>query len=75
MRDTARLISRLRNRQFGVLVTTSFVANQAYKEIKEDMHPVIIITAKDIVEILKDKGIGSECLVNNWLNDRYGMLL
>ena len=36
VRDMSRLISRLRHRQFGVLVTTSYVAVQAYREIKED---------------------------------------
>ena len=29
VKDLSRLISRLRHRQFGVLVTTSFVAKQA----------------------------------------------
>src|ERR1700679_3666101 len=37
--DVSRLISRLRHRQFGILVTTSYVEAQAYKEIKEDGHP------------------------------------
>ncbi len=32
--DVARLISRLRQRQFGVFVTTSVVARQAYKEVR-----------------------------------------
>ena len=44
-------------RQFGVLVTTSYVARQAYKEIREDTHPVIIISGKDIVETLKKAGV------------------
>ena len=50
---TKRLISRLKHRQFGVLVTTSFVARQAYKEIREDGHPVIIVSGADIVSVLK----------------------
>lgn len=36
VRETSRLISRLRHRQFGVLVTTSHLDRQAYKEIRED---------------------------------------
>jgi hypothetical protein len=32
VREMSRLISRLRHRQFGVLVTTSYVDNQAYRE-------------------------------------------
>ena len=52
VKETSRLISRIRNRQFGVLVTTSFVAQQAYEEIIEDQHPIAIIAGKDIVDIL-----------------------
>ena len=48
--DTARLISRLKKRQFGILVTTSYVAKQAYQEILDDGHPVVIINGKDIIE-------------------------
>ena len=55
VRETSRLISRLRHRQFGVLVTTSHLDSQAYKEIREDGHPVIVFAGRDIVEILKGK--------------------
>jgi hypothetical protein len=34
VRDTARLISRLRHREFGVFVTTSFLSKQAYEELR-----------------------------------------
>src|SRR5665213_2326128 len=53
VRDVSRLISRLRHRQFGVLVTTSYLESQAYKEIKEDEHPIIVLAARDIVELLR----------------------
>ena len=46
IKETSRLISRLRHRQFGVLVTTSYVNSQAYKELKEDLHPVLIVSAR-----------------------------
>ena len=36
-RDTSRLISRLRHRQFGILITTSYVNKYAYEEIVEDV--------------------------------------
>jgi len=49
VRDTSRLISRLRYRQFGVLVTTSFVNRQAYEELRQDKHPVVVMCARDIV--------------------------
>ena len=38
--DLSRLISRLRHRQFGILVTTSFLGHQAYQELRSDRHPV-----------------------------------
>lgn len=67
VRELSRLISRLRHRQFGVLVTTSYVANQAYKEIKEDEHPVVIISAVDIVRILDNAGLNSTASLGVWL--------
>jgi hypothetical protein len=55
VKELSRLLSRLRHRQFGVLVTTSYLASQAYSELKEDKHPVVIISGGDIVETLKSK--------------------
>ncbi len=48
----SRLISRLRHRQFGILVTTSFLGTQAYDELIEDGHPVVVIAGGDIAELL-----------------------
>jgi hypothetical protein len=45
VKELARLISRLRHRQFGILVTTSFLAEQAYQELRDDQHPVMVIAA------------------------------
>ena len=50
VKDVARLISRIRHRQFGVLVTTSIVHKQAYEEVREDRHPIIFISGRDIAE-------------------------
>lgn len=66
VKETSRLISRLRHRQFGVLVTTSYVAPQAYKELREDNHPVIIISAADIARIFRERGMGSAKSVTTW---------
>lgn len=66
-REVARLISRLRHRQFGVVVTTSFLHYQAYQEIKEDEHPVIVVAARDIVHILAKAGLTTHDDVLNWL--------
>ena len=68
VKDTSRLISRIRHRQFGIIVTTSYIAEQAYKEIKEDKQPIIIISAIDIVNILKRR-IGSYKNIQQWLKN------
>lgn len=65
--DLSRLISRLRFRQFGIMVTTSFVSDQAYKEIREDQHPIIVIAGVDIVGILKQVGISTLEDLQTWL--------
>src|SRR5688572_21180409 len=67
VREMSRLISRLRHRQFGILVTTSFVDMQAYREIKEDGHPIVVIAASDIVELLRVNGHSGVIAVQDWL--------
>ena len=64
---TKRLISRLRHRQFGVLVTTSFVSKQAYAEIIADQHPVVVISGRDISRLFQSKGITNPEAVEVWV--------
>lgn len=71
VKDMSRLISRLRHRQFGVIVTTSCVDLQAYKEIKEDQHPIVVIAARDIVDLLRRSGRGSLDATMKWLNEEF----
>jgi hypothetical protein len=52
VKDTSRLISRIKDRQFGIMVTTSYVNKPAYQEILDDGHPIVIITGKTIVDLL-----------------------
>ncbi len=66
VKELSRLISRLRHRQFGILVTTSHLASQAYKELKEDGHPVVVICGVDIAGLLNAK-IGNRDQVEKWL--------
>lgn len=47
--DVARLISRIKNRQFGIMITTSYIGEQAYKEAMEDSHPIVFINGKNIM--------------------------
>jgi hypothetical protein len=57
--------------QFGVLVTTSYVHVQAYQEIREDDHPVVILAGRDVVEILKRSGYDTVAAVSRFLNKSY----
>ena len=66
VREMSRLISRIRYRQFGVMLTTSYVHPQAYKEIVEDGHPILILTATDIAQTLRKSSINSRN-IDEWL--------
>lgn len=69
--DVSRLISRLRHCQFGVLVTTSVVARQAYQEVREDRHPIIFIAGKDIADILIRNGYNTPEAVCTLLSQEF----
>jgi hypothetical protein len=71
VRETSRLISRLRHRQFGVLVTTSHVDAQAYREIRDDGHPVVILAGRDVVEMLKRSGFDTAAALRKHLLEKY----
>ncbi|MBT6459671.1 MAG: hypothetical protein HOK57_07590 [Planctomycetaceae bacterium] len=59
VKEVSRPISRIRHRQFGVLVTTSVVHKQADQEVREDRHPIIFISGCDIAEILIGAGLNT----------------
>jgi ketosteroid isomerase-like protein len=44
---------------------------QAYREIKEDQHPVIVIAAADIVVLLRAEGRGNVEAVSRWLAEEF----
>jgi hypothetical protein len=67
VKQTSRLISRLRHREFGVFVTTGYVGKQAYEEIRGDQQPIVIIAGRDIAEILKRHGHSTPAAVKAWL--------
>ena len=71
VKDVARLISRLRHRQFGVFVTTSYVGEQAYKEIRDDAHPVVVIAGRDVVGILRKHGVSTAAEAMTWLKTNF----
>jgi hypothetical protein len=71
VREMSRLISRLRHRQFGILVTTSYVDLQAYREIKEDRHPIIVMSGVDIIALLRNNGYSGVASVLAWLKEGF----
>jgi hypothetical protein len=71
VREVSRLISRIRHRQFGVLVTTSVIGRQAYQEVREDRHPIIFISGRDLTEILTANGYGTPESVHELLTREF----
>ena len=71
VRDVARLVSRLKHRDFGVLVTTAHIGDQPYREVRDDAHPIVFITGADIVTILGRTGIRSVGDLQAHLSTKY----
>lgn len=71
VKEVSRLISRIKHREFGVFVTTSYVAGQAYEEIREDQHPIAIIAGADIVALLKEQGYRTATEVLAYLDQTF----
>ena len=70
VKEVSRLISRIRHRQFGVLVTTSVIARQAYEEVRKDRHPIVFFSGKDIADILTRNGFNTPERVKNHVGER-----
>jgi hypothetical protein len=45
--------------------------NASLKEIKEDQHPIIIISVIDIVDLLRQNGKGGAAEVLIWLTEQF----
>lgn len=63
----SRLVSRIKHREFGVMVTTSAVAPQAYTEVRADGHPIVILSGQDIAQILIGKGLNNREKIKVWM--------
>jgi hypothetical protein len=61
-----RLLSRLKHRDMGVFVTTSFFERQVQQELIEDRHPVILVSGGDIARLLISREIEGGAL-KRWL--------
>ena len=71
VRMVSRLISRIKHREFGVFVTTAFIAQQAYKEVREDEHPIVFVTGREIVDILKRMGMNDPPTLCSYLELKF----
>jgi hypothetical protein len=70
--DTSRVISRIKDRQFGIIVTTSYIGEAAFKEILEDGHPIVMITGKTIIDYFKKElEIFDSAKLLGWLKKKY----
>lgn len=67
VKEVSRLVSRIKHREFGVFVTTSAINSQAYKEIRDDEHPIVVISGRDVVDILSANGITTISHCQSWL--------
>ncbi|MFD5029384.1 restriction endonuclease [Streptomyces sp. NPDC058405] len=71
VRDVSRLISRLRHRNFGVLITTSHFHRQVQEEVQEDGHPISLISGRDIIDALRQQGRTTPAAVQQWLTQGF----
>lgn len=67
----SRLIARIKHREFGVFVTTAFIAAQAYQEVREDQHPIVFITGRDLVTVLRRMGLSDEKSLAAYLSTQH----
>lgn len=71
VREVSRLISRIRHRNFGVLVSTSYFNRQVQSEVQEDGHPIALVCGRDIIEALRQHGRTSIAAVRDWLQQSF----
>ncbi|MFJ5684883.1 restriction endonuclease [Streptomyces sp. NPDC093099] len=71
VRDVSRLISRIRHRNFGVLVTTSYFHRQVQEEVQEDGHPISLISGRDIIDALRQQGRTTPAAIQQWLTQSF----
>jgi hypothetical protein len=70
--EISRLSGRLRYRMFGVFVTTSYLNGQAYEEVRlEDRHPIVVLAGKDLIGILRQRGLANSAQVKAMLEEQY----
>lgn len=71
VREVSRLISRIRHRNFGVLVATSYFHKQVQEEVHEDGHPIVLVSGRDIIDALRQDGRTTVGTVRQWLEQSF----
>jgi hypothetical protein len=70
--DMARLISRIKDRQFGIMFTTSYLAKQAFQELIDDGHPIVLINGRILIDYIKKELSINDCdTMKKWLSKNY----
>jgi hypothetical protein len=67
VKPMARLLSRIKHRDIGVLVTTESFSLQVQEELIEDNHPVILVSGGDIAKILISQGLNTRATLDPWI--------
>lgn len=67
VKPVARLISRIKHRDLGVFITTSYFDAQVQRELIDDKHPVLLVSGGDIARLLALKGI-SRGQLKEWVD-------
>jgi hypothetical protein len=68
VKQVMRLISRLKHRDIGVFITTSFFDPQVQKELLEDGHPVMLISGGDIARLLIKSDLADDSALKSWVD-------
>lgn len=66
VKPVSRLISRIKHRDLGVFITTSYFDTQVQRELIDDNHPVLLVSGGDIARLLAMKGI-SRTQLTDWV--------
>ena len=54
-----------------ILSNVSYIAEQAYREVREDRHPIVFVTGRDVVEVLKTLGFHERGRLQEFLEEEY----
>ncbi|MDO9100389.1 MAG: restriction endonuclease [Caldisericota bacterium] len=69
VKPMSRLISRLKHRDIGVFVTTTYFNKQVQEELLEDRHPIILVSGGDISKILMARDFHAPGKLEAWLGE------